>query len=343
MASEDDRLREQADQLIAALDQVLYTGRASDALPDHLRQDPRFQNLVARMVDLSQFTLALANGNLNVDLRVKGQAAGGLKSLQANLRHLTWQAKQIASGDLTQRVAFMGDFATAFNQMVERLQESRALLENRAEELARQQQIAVSLMQQAQAARAEAEKANLKLQDQIAEITQLQIQLREQAIRDPLTGCFNRRYLIDSLEREFSRAAQDQTVISIIMLDIDHFKQINDTYGHLAGDEVLRLLGKHLQRHSRPAHLAARYGGEEFVLVLPGIKPLSAVRRANKIRLDLPTACSFLTQPAMKLSLSAGVAAFPDHGQTYEEVLERADQALYAAKTFGRNRVICYR
>jgi diguanylate cyclase (GGDEF)-like protein len=344
MADEQGNLAEPDDvgQMVLFLTQLLHTGQVSHELAAKIKDRADVNDLISLLQEFQHFTLSLANGNLDGQLRVKGQIAGAMKSLQANLRHMTWQAQRIASGDLSQRLAFMGEFSTAFNIMVDNLAETRTQLDQRAEELNRQRRAALDLMLDAQAAREEAENANRQLQAQIVEINQLQEKLREQAIRDPLTGCFNRRYLIETLEREFARAAREDYPISLIMLDIDHFKKINDTFGHHTGDEVLRRIGQVLRSNTRPSDIAARYGGEEFVVVLPNMRLEKALPRAEAIRGTFPLSCMDCLGETFPLSLSAGVAAYPTNGSLFEEVLEHADKALYAAKNSGRNRVVCY-
>lgn len=165
--------------------------------------------------------------------------------------------------------------------------------------------------------------------------------LRNQSIRDPLTSLFNRRYLDDSLQREVGRAMRKGRPLAILMLDIDHFKRFNDTFGHEAGDMLLRHLGSFLQSYVRADDLAFRYGGEEFVIILPEATLDAARQRAEQLvkdfkRLDV----QFHGTTLGPLTVSVGLAAFPDHGATAEAVLRAADQALYRAKAEGRDRVV---
>jgi diguanylate cyclase (GGDEF)-like protein len=175
------------------------------------------------------------------------------------------------------------------------------------------------------------------LQQQLVEIELLQSQLREQAIRDSLTGLFNRRYLEETLSTELRRAAQEGYSVAVMLMDIDFFKQINDTFGHHAGDKVLQSVGKILCRCSRATDIVCRYGGEEFVLVLPRMSLETAYRRAEQIRLSLQTAQVNLGEQKIRVTLSAGLGVFPEHGATSDTLLQRIDQALYAAKSEGRN------
>src|SRR6267378_3468362 len=165
--------------------------------------------------------------------------------------------------------------------------------------------------------------------------------LRMQSIRDPLTGLFNRRYMEESLVRELRRAARNQRRLGAIMLDLDKFKVFNDTYGHAAGDTLLRKLGGFLRSRTRGEDIACRYGGEEFVLILPEASIEVTQQRAEQLREEF----KLLTvqdrgQTLGALTLSVGVAVFPEHGATVEEILHAVDTALYRAKAEGRDRVV---
>ena len=165
--------------------------------------------------------------------------------------------------------------------------------------------------------------------------------MKEQAIRDPLTGLFNRRYLEESLQRELHRAERHSHSIALIMLDIDHFKQVNDTYGHEAGDVVLKNIAALLQEYSRKSDIACRFGGEEFILILPETTLEVAIQRAEALRQAVMAHHVSIEKEEIKnLSISLGVASFPQHGQSIKEIMGEADQALYKAKVKGRNRVV---
>ena len=173
--------------------------------------------------------------------------------------------------------------------------------------------------------------ANLKLRET----------LQYQSVRDPLTGLYNRRYLEESLEREISRARRNQQSLGIIMLDVDHFKRFNDTFGHEAGDVVLRELGMFLQGNVRKSDIACRYGGEELVLILPEASLENTAARAEQIREDVKHLnLQDRGQSLGAITVSLGVACFPKHGQTGEAVIWAADAALYLAKSEGRDRVV---
>jgi len=173
--------------------------------------------------------------------------------------------------------------------------------------------------------------ANLKLRET----------LRLLSVRDPLTGLFNRRFMQESLERELRRGARSSRPLGGILLDIDHFKQFNDSYGHEAGDIVLRELGGFLQSQIRGEDIACRVGGEEFLLILPDT-PLDVTRqRAEKLReASKRVSIQYGGRPLGVITLSMGVVEFPAHGTTCDVILRSADDALYQAKAQGRDRVV---
>jgi diguanylate cyclase (GGDEF)-like protein len=183
------------------------------------------------------------------------------------------------------------------------------------------------------------EQTNSELQNQLSKVEALQLELREQAIRDSLTGLFNRRYLDESLAKRIERASDHDQPLSVIMLDIDRFKNFNDQHGHQAGDTLLRVLGKTLRDHTRATDFACRYGGEEFLIVLPNAPIEIAARRAEEIRMAFENTKIPFSGRSLHSTISLGVASYPLHGLTGEELIVRADQAMYAAKAAGRNLV----
>jgi diguanylate cyclase (GGDEF)-like protein/PAS domain S-box-containing protein len=163
--------------------------------------------------------------------------------------------------------------------------------------------------------------------------------LRSQAIRDPLTGLFNRRYMEETLERELTRVKRQGAPLGVIMLDLDHFKQYNDTYGHSAGDDLLSALGGLVKSQIREEDIACRYGGEEFLLILPGTSMEVTLERAEILRQAVQE--MHLHYRSLKpITLSLGVAGYPEHGDTGLEIIQAADAALYRAKQAGRDRVM---
>jgi len=165
--------------------------------------------------------------------------------------------------------------------------------------------------------------------------------LQHQAVRDPLTGLFNRRYMQETLDREVSRALRYGHPLSTIFLDLDHFKIFNDTNGHDAGDALLRALGGLLQSRLRVEDVVCRYGGEEFLIILPEAALEAARQRADGLRADIRAlAVRHYDQILGGVSASMGVASMPEHGTTGEQVIRAADRALYQAKQAGRDCVI---
>jgi diguanylate cyclase (GGDEF)-like protein len=163
----------------------------------------------------------------------------------------------------------------------------------------------------------------------------------QQSVRDPLTGLFNRRYMEETLEREIRRAARANGPVSIIMLDVDHFKHYNDTFGHEAGDIVLREIGALLRVQVRAEDIACRYGGEEFTLIMPAASAEVSRERAEHLCKQVKRLAVQRRGVALgQITASLGVAAYPQHGATGEDVLAAADAALYQAKRAGRDRVV---
>lgn len=165
--------------------------------------------------------------------------------------------------------------------------------------------------------------------------------LKVQSIRDPLTGLFNRRYLTETLERLLQRCRTGSYTASLIMIDLDHFKRLNDTFGHLAGDSVLKDFSVFIKGMLRTTDLACRYGGEEFILILPGTTLEVATKRADKLRRGIKyLGMEYEGRPLGTITVSVGVATAPQHGATAAELIETADMALYQAKMKGRDRVV---
>ena len=164
--------------------------------------------------------------------------------------------------------------------------------------------------------------------------------LRNLSIRDPLTGLFNRRYMEESLEQELLKAKRYGRSLGVIMLDIDHFKRFNDTYGHEAGDLVLRELSVYLQNHIRLTDIPCRFGGEEFTLILPEADMALTQQRAEQVRQGVAAIrVKVQGQTLAPITISEGVAVYPENGPTAQDVLRAADEALYNAKQKGRNHV----
>jgi diguanylate cyclase (GGDEF)-like protein len=205
------------------------------------------------------------------------------------------------------------------------------------------------LFQQAQAEIAfrrktemELRNANQILQFQIERVELLQGQLHELAVRDTLTNLFNRRYLQEMLEVEFARARRSSATLAILMLDCDSLKDINDTYGHKAGDDSLVRIANVIRESIRAGDIACRYGGDEFVVVLNNVSEKTAFERAESLRNRIATEPIQYKEEKIDICVSIGVAMFPVHGAQTELLLQRADRALYAAKREGKNKVMVF-
>jgi diguanylate cyclase (GGDEF)-like protein len=211
----------------------------------------------------------------------------------------------VAAGDLSVALPVVGSGEVAyltdvFNDMVKRLREGRA----------------------------ELNAANTALQQKNEELERL-------SITDQLTGLYNRRRMLEVLENEVHRSKRLEHKFSVLMMDVDHFKKFNDSFGHQAGDRVLAGVADVLRETTREIDTPARYGGEEFLVVLPEAGLDAAVEVAERIRATLASRIF----EGRRVTLSAGVAEYPTHGEGHERVVAAADDALYRAKEEGRNRV----
>lgn len=182
------------------------------------------------------------------------------------------------------------------------------------------------------------QKAHSELQDKLSEILQLKNALQEQTMHDPLTGLYNRRFLTEVIERELHRAERKQTKLSLIILDIDHFKKVNDQFGHQVGDEALRLLSNFLLSNVRKMDLVCRYGGEEFVVVMPEASINDAKSRAEALRKGISDMIMRVENEEISITCSFGYCEYPTLAANVDQLLSRADIALYASKQAGRDR-----
>lgn len=180
-----------------------------------------------------------------------------------------------------------------------------------------------------------------RLREQLDEITELQAQLEELARRDPLTGTYNRRYLDQALGLAMARAQATGKPLSLLLFDIDHFKRINDSYGHPVGDRVICRMADLLRRRfDGEGQAVCRYGGEEFLVLLPGADAAQAVAMAEDVRAEFIAGGVEDGSRLVRTTVSCGVASWPEHEVRPGELVRLADQALYAAKESGRNRTI---
>jgi diguanylate cyclase (GGDEF)-like protein len=167
----------------------------------------------------------------------------------------------------------------------------------------------------------------------------LYLKVQELSIVDSLTGIFNRRYYLERFAQELERSLRFGLTFAILMIDVDHFKNCNDRYGHLVGDQILRHICNSIKENSRQVDLLGRFGGEEFILLLPQTKMEEAIFVAERIRQAIEQGMVKAYDETLKATISIGLSFFPDHGRTQEELIDKADQALYKAKQSGRNRI----
>ena len=183
-------------------------------------------------------------------------------------------------------------------------------------------------------------RANERLEAQLAHIQALHAQMHEQAIRDELTGVHNRRHFVEVAERELERARRQGAMLSLVMLDIDHFKRVNDDHGHPVGDAALKAVGAMLGETTRSGDLAFRLGGEEFAVLLMGMGHEGAIERAESWRTALASVRIPIEGAALRLTASFGVATFPAHANSVVELMKVSDARMYQAKAQGRDQVI---
>ena len=258
----------------------------------------------AQIETLQRMTLVLVGGLL-IGIGLCAYWLG--QTIVRPLRRLTRGADQVAAGDLEVDLPVytqseVGYLTQVFNHMVARLRRSRRELDS----------------------------VNAELQAKNRELHQL-------SITDELTGLNNRKHLMETLGGEITRSKRNGHTFALLVVDIDHFKRINDTFGHQKGDEVLRRLGDVFRAAIRSCDYVARYGGEEFIVMLPEVGAAGGLEVAERIREQVSR--KRINPKGDRITVSVGMAMFPEHGDSPEELFQQADQALYAAKAAGRNRV----
>jgi diguanylate cyclase (GGDEF)-like protein len=255
--------------------------------------------------------------------------------LQSQLRRFSVAIQRLTSGDWDARVAYpardeFGYLARAFNQMAQQLQQAFEAQEQQREELLAQKAELEQMHRQLQQAHQELATLN-------AELLEANRALAQAAVTDGLTGLKNHRAFQEALHSAAQMAERLQQPLSLVMFDIDHFKQFNDTYGHPAGDELLRQVAQVLRESARAYDVAARYGGEEFALLLPNTALEQAVQVAERLRQQIRA----IENPHAPVSASFGVATYR-RGTPPATLVYEADAALYRAKRGGRDRVCVY-
>jgi diguanylate cyclase (GGDEF)-like protein len=250
-------------------------------------------------------------------------------------------------GPLTERATiattafFMLGTTLALNYLVVRL--NRAASDARRNESAQikanreLQDLQAGLEERVIQRTAELDLLNQQLTLQYDQINSLQEKLRQEAIRDPLTGLFNRRHLGEMLPIELARSKRANGALTLLIVDIDHFKNVNDTHGHPAGDAVLQSVANTLKTNVRVGDIVCRYGGEEFILVFPGMRDGDGRMRAEILRRMIESLHINVNDQVIRATISIGGSVYPKDGNTSDELIARADLALYLAKQNGRN------
>jgi len=281
-------------------------------LQDELAEDPLLVQIHDELRAIREIMLAFSSGDFSPVITTRGVIPGCLKALQANLRHLIWQVQLVEKGDFSQEIKFMGEFSHAFNNMLRKLR--------------------IRLFE---------------LQEHEKNLKESEARFKFLANHDPLTGVYNRRSFIELAGVELSNAASLSIPCCMAMMDIDHFKQFNDTYGHLAGDEALRHAVRTIEVTLRKNDFMGRYGGEEFILFFYDTDEETGFRVVERLRKNLPEKPVFLKSGPVSIYASFGVVASsmedPKDKDYVQALISDADTALYAAKKAGRNRVILYK
>ena len=320
-----------AEQLLEHVEKLLLAAMPPD-LPAGAKGAEKFAAIDLYLRSLRTLLQSFARGDLQPEITLRGALAGSLKALQANLHHLTWQIHQVASGDFTQRVDFLGEFAVSFNSMVEKLDNALAELRLKEEELTR---------------------LTAALQDEVEQKSELLEALRKseasfryKAAHDPLTGILNRRSFYDMAAMELERTQKDGKPCCIGLFDIDTFKRFNDGHGHIAGDSAIRhttTIGKRLLRQN---DIMGRFGGDEIVFLLSSVDTHVGASVAERLRSCVAqTPVSIAADQTAPMTISIGLSCIlpdiPDQRDVafLEKVISHADSALYAAKNAGRNTV----
>jgi len=306
---------------------LLQDSSAPD-LPDEYAENPLMVQVHENLLVIRETLRAFSSGDFSPAITIRGVIAGCLKALQANLRHLIWQVQMVEKGDFNQEVKFMGEFSDAFNSMVRRFSLSLSKLREKEETLT---------------------DINNKLRKEVEHVETLKeshAHFKFLASHDPLTGILNRRAFIEMADIELASASYLNVPCCLAMMDVDHFKSFNDTYGHLAGDEALRHAVKIVESKLRKNDFVGRYGGEEFILFFYETDEETGLKVLERLRMYLCESPVSLVKGPVAITASFGLAV-TDIKKSAEKgyiqkLIHDADTALYAAKLSGRNRVVLF-
>jgi diguanylate cyclase (GGDEF)-like protein len=308
--------------------QKLLRDNCVPALPDEYAENPLIVQIHEELKAIREILCAFSSGDFSPAITVRGIIPGCLKTLQSHLRHLVWQVQMVEKGDFNQEVQFMGEFSNIFNSMVRRFSLSLSKLQEKGETLA---------------------VINDKLRKEVEEMEILkesEAHFKFLASHDPLTGILNRRAFIEMAGVELSNAADLCVPCCLAMMDIDHFKDFNDTYGHLAGDEALRHVVMIIDSKLRKNDFMGRYGGEEFILFFYDADEETGLKVLERLRKYLSESPVCLETGSVAIYASFGFVAHNRENAAekgyVQKLIKDADTALYAAKLAGRNRVMLF-
>jgi diguanylate cyclase (GGDEF)-like protein len=275
---------------------------------------------------------AFAQGDFSPAIRIPGVLPGYLKVLQGHLRHMLQQIRMVEQGDFSQQIQFMGEFFVAFNDKVAQLDSTLKALKAK--------ETALTVL-------ANNLRNEVNSRDSAVEaLRESESQLKYLAGHDPLTGALNRRSFMDRAVIEMASAMSHNRSCSIAMMDIDHFKLFNDTYGHQAGDEALRHIVSLISSLLRKNDFFGRYGGEEFVFYIDQVDRNTSIAIVERLREAIAGSLVKLKSGAVPISASFGLAMLQDDPASevndLETCIHHADIAMYQAKKGGRNKVVCF-
>lgn len=305
------------------LEQLLFSPSVP-AIPPELAECESLRAVHEKLSELREILIAFSQGDLSSNITMKGFTPGALKALQAHLRHMTWQVQQVASGDFTQRVDFLGDFSIAFNSMVVQLDNTLTAL--------REQEAGLIALTKSLHEEVEVRKKA------VAALRQSEAKFRYLAERDSLTGVFNRRSFLELALEKLQTAAIAGTPCCIAVLDVDFFKKFNDTYGHLDGDKALKHVVSQAEASLRHADIMGRYGGEEFIFLFTDANIDQGKTVAERIRNAIKDRPVPLENASPVITVSIGVAVVLPEWEAprdyffLQQITHLADMALYAAK-----------
>jgi diguanylate cyclase (GGDEF)-like protein len=317
-----------------ALDHIkkLLYDRNIPLLEGDLAKIPQLQDIHEELKAIREFLGAFSQGDFSPLITARGIIPGYLKTLQSHLRHMFQQIRMVEQGDFPQQIQFMGEFFVAFNDKVSQLDST--LKDLKAKE--------ATLTALADSLRNEVNSRN----SAVEALRESESQLKYLANHDPLTGALNRRSFMDRAIIELA-AMNHNVSCGIAMMDIDLFKNFNDTYGHQAGDDALRHIVTAISSMLRKNDFLGRYGGEEFVLFFSHVDKITSIAIAERVREAIVKTPVKLKSGSVPISASFGVAMFqddenPEEKYDLETCIHHADIALYQAKKAGRNKVVCF-